>query len=126
MTDDYITKDSGSYREFPTGSIRDNAEGKGRFDLLSPIALMRLAKLYERGCKYGPRNWEKGQPMSVLMDSAIRHMMKHMMGYRDEDHLAAILWNISAIIHYEHMIERGMMSPELDDLPCYLTEDERK
>lgn len=58
-------KDSGKRQEFQTGSIRDTREGKGRYDLLPPHAIFRLAKHFENGAKkYGDRNWEKGQPLS--------------------------------------------------------------
>jgi hypothetical protein len=126
MTDQPITKDSGTRREFATGSKRDAATGKGRFDLMSPMVLRRDAGLYERGAeKYDARNWEKGQPFSVFMDCAMRHLMKHQMGFRDEDHLAAARWNLAAIMHCEHQIERGNLPAELDDLPCYVTDEER-
>lgn len=121
-----LTKDSGERRAFDTGSQRDAAVDKGRFDLVTPIALRRLAGLYERGAvKYDARNWEKGQPLSVFMDCAMRHLQKHLMGYRDEDHLGAVLWNIAAIMHIEHQIAREKLPAELDDLPCYVTEGER-
>ena len=127
MTDDFVTRDSGTRRTFDTGSVRDAATGKGRFDLVTPIALMRLAKLYERGAiKYDPRNWEKGQSLSETLDCAMRHLQKHLMGYRDEDHLAAAAWNVFAIMHYEHQIERGFLPAELDNLPNYLTPEERE
>lgn len=119
-------KDSGSRRSFNTGSRRDAATGKGRYDLVSPLALRRLAILTEAGAqKYDDRNWEKGQPMSVFLDCAKRHLEKHHAGYRDEDHLAAAAWNVFAMMHHEHQIERGFLPAELDDLPCYLTDAER-
>lgn len=91
---DFITKDSGKREEFATGSKRDSREGKGRFDLIPPAPLWRLAKLYERGAiKYGDKNWEKGQPSSRYLDSCMRHLVCYMSGMRDEDHLAAVAWN---------------------------------
>lgn len=108
--------DSGAREAFNTGSVRDTREGKGRFDLISPIALERLAKHYENGAKkYGDRNWEKGQPVSRFMDSALRHLNKHNAGMRDEDHLSAAVWNIMGIMHVMEMIERGNLPKELDD-----------
>jgi len=116
----FDTKDSGSRREFATGSVRDAATGKGRYDLVSPIALERLAQLYERGAvKYAARNWEKGQPISVFMDCAMRHLQKHLRGERDEDHLAAAAWNVFAAIHVEHQAQIGALPAELLDLPDY-------
>ncbi|MBU0581321.1 MAG: hypothetical protein KKA19_09105 [Candidatus Margulisbacteria bacterium] len=116
-------KDSGKRQEFDTGSRRDTREGKGRYDLVSPIVMQRDAKHLENGAvKYGDRNWEKGQPMSRYFDSTIRHLYKHLEGHRDEDHLAAARWNIAAMIHTEEMIERGKLPKELNDLPNYLKE----
>jgi hypothetical protein len=39
---DYVTKDSGVRSEFLTGAVRDTNSGKGRFDLLPPLAVDRL------------------------------------------------------------------------------------
>lgn len=114
-------KDSGQRQEFATGSVRDTAEGKGRHDLVSPLAQIRLARHYENGCrKYGDRNWEKGQPLMRCIDSALRHIYKHIEGQRDEDHLAAAAWNIMAVIHFEEAIERGLLPKSLDDRPNYM------
>ena len=117
-------KDSGKRQEFKTGSVRDTSEGKGRYDLITPVALARLAKHYENGSrKYGDRNWEKGQPICRYLDSAIRHLYKHLEGDRSEDHLAAGAWNIMGAIHTEEMIERGLLPKELDDRPTYLKKE---
>jgi len=107
-----ILKDSGERREFPSGAIRDRAVGKGRFDLLSTQMLMRLARHYEAGAvKYSDRNWEKGMPFSVYVDAAFRHLVKYIAGWQDEDHLAAAIWNLAAIMFQEEK------NPQLDDLP---------
>ncbi len=111
----FVTKNSGKREEFDTGSKRDSREGKGRFDLISPIALRRLAGVYERGAtKYGDRNWEKGQKMSRILDSALRHLNEYKEGWRDEDHLAQAMWNVAALIHFEEL------RPDLNDLPMYM------
>lgn len=115
----FETKDSGSRDEFDTGSVRDKQEGKGRYDLISPHALQRLADLYERGAsKYKDRNWEKGMPYTRVFDSMVRHAYQWLRGDADEDHLAAVAWNAFALIHYEEMTARGFFFPEeLDDRP---------
>lgn len=69
--------------------------------------------------KYGDRNWEKGQPLSRYIDSALRHIQKFMMGFRDEDHLAAARWNLGALMHTERMIRDGTLPPTLNDLPSW-------
>jgi hypothetical protein len=94
--------DNGEKREFETGAVRDTHEGKGRCDLLPAAAILRLSKHYEAGAKkYADRNWEKGQPISVLLDSGLRHLFKYLDGYVDEDHLAAAVWNILGAMQME-------------------------
>jgi hypothetical protein len=113
----YVTLDSGDREEFATGSVRDVREGKGRYDLIPPHPLERLAGVYERGAaKYGDRNWELGQPVSRFLDSAIRHSFRHLEGHRDEDHLAQAAWNLFAAMHVEEMARRGLLPAELNDL----------
>ena len=41
--------DSGHRVEYGRGARRESAPGKGRFDLISPIAMTKLAKLLEQG-----------------------------------------------------------------------------
>ena len=104
-----MIQDSGTRREFESGAVRDMAEGKGRCDLLPMCALLRLARHYEQGAKkYADRNWEKGIPVSVMMDSAIRHILKYMDGWTDEDHLCAAAWNILGAMWMEEK-QPGMM-----------------
>lgn len=105
--------DSGKREQFASGAIRECREGKGRYDLISPYALMRLARWYELGAKkYEDRNWEKGLPFSTCIDSLLRHAIKYLAGWTDEDHLAAVAWNAFALMHFE---EEGRT--DLMDLP---------
>lgn len=118
---DFVTKDSGERRRFNTGAQRDVVTDKGRYDLISPIMIERLAKLLQRGAeKYDDRNWEKGMPLSVYMDSGMRHLYKFLEGHRDEDHLIAAIWNLQALLHIEEMVGRGILSKDLLDLPTYI------
>jgi len=120
MTKFNEVKDSGQRAQFGTGAVRDLSEHKGRFDLISPIALERIAQHYENGArKYSDRNWEKGIPLHSFIDSAMRHINKIQLGCTDEDHAAAAAWNIIGFIHTKEMIERGLLPKELDDMPNY-------
>ena len=108
--------DGGKRETFETGAVREPSTGKGAYELISPFALMRIAKWYEGGAKkYSDRNWEKGLKFGRLIQSALRHLIRWMMGDRSEDHLAAVCWNIMAMIHFE---ELGM-DRELNDYPDY-------
>jgi hypothetical protein len=108
------------HTEYGTGSQRDNRDGKGRPDLLSVFALRRDIRHYENGAKkYSERNWELGQPSSSYFCSAFRHMLDYLEGDRDEDHLAAIRWNIAGIIHNEELVSRCIYPRSILDLPDY-------
>lgn len=108
---------SGEFEKHETGAHRDTRKGKGRFDLIPPHGLIRLARHYENGAlKYTDDNWRKGLPQKRYCDSAMRHMVKYLGGDRTEDHLAAVAWNVFAMMHQEEMIERGLLDPKLDDM----------
>lgn len=113
-----LLKDSGTRRKFETGAVRDGEQGKGRFDLLPYFPLKRYAQHMEKGAiKYAARNWEKGIPLSVFMNSAENHLQKLKAGFTDEDHAAAALWNIAGYIETEERIKRYILPKELDDMP---------
>lgn len=112
--------DSGKRQEFNSGAVRDTADDKPRPDLTSPFAEDRRGAWMLAGArKYAERNWEKGMPNSRYMASLMRHVMRYRQGDRSEDHLAAICFNAEAIMHNEEMIKRGLLPPELDDMPDY-------
>jgi len=111
----FVLKDSGDRREFASGAVRDMASDKERPDLMSPFAIRRVGRWLGLGArKYGERNWEKGIPCSVCFASLMRHAFKYAMGWRDEDHLSAIIFNAQAIIHFEETCRA-----DLDDMPHY-------
>ena len=104
--------DSGNRTQFQTGAVRDMHQGKGRCDLLPPNALLRLARHFETGSlKYGDRNWELGIPCHSFADSGMRHLLKYMAGYTDEDHLIAAIWNLICLAETEEL------RPEMQDIP---------
>jgi hypothetical protein len=101
----YVTKDSGERTTFETGMQRDVTTGKPRFDLIDPEPLpyektmtYRHAMLMARGAeKYGERNWEKAsteEEYRRFKQSAYRHFLAWFHDEVDEDHGAAVLFNI--------------------------------
>jgi hypothetical protein len=101
-------------------AIRDAADDKPRPDLISPFAEERVGHWLRMGAaKYAERNWEHGMPFSRCIASLRRHLMRFQQGRRDEDHLAAIIFNAMAVIHYEEMIARGVLPAALNDMPAY-------
>ena len=117
-----LINDGGERISYGEGkAMREPSTGKGRYDLITPFGIRRLARWYELGAqKYTDRNWEKGIPFSRYVDSAKRHLDKFVMGMTDEDHLAAAAWNILAIMHHEELGQT-----ELDDMPHYLTKESK-
>ena len=107
----FETKDSGAREEFKTGSVRDTQQGKARWDLMPWEELERVADLYARGAeKYGDDNWRKGQPMKRTFASLMRHIIAYSLGKRDEDHGAAVIWNMLSLMWHE------TNRPDLNDL----------
>lgn len=99
-------------RHFSTGAVRDNADGKGRYDLLPWGAIHALAQHCERGAKhYGERNIDKGIPQHSLMDSGLRHLAQYIQGDSENYHLVAAAWNIM------WALEQEIKRPFLIDLP---------
>lgn len=126
----FQTKDSGDREQYDSGMVRDTNEGKPRFDLVLPEGVpyrdqlfTRVAELMARGAqKYGDRNWEKAAGEAELKrakESAFRHFMQWYCGETDEDHAAAVFFNIQ-----EAEFVKGKQAttvdwtPRLDVLPC--------
>jgi hypothetical protein len=117
----YNMKDGGKRQSFGEGrAVRDTADNKPRPDLISPFADERVGHWLQIGAeKYTERNWEGGMPFTRAVASLRRHLMQYQQGMRDEDHLAAIVCNATFLMHYEEMIERGVLPAELNDMPDY-------
>lgn len=95
-------------RQWATGAVRDDDAGKPRYDLISPLALRRVAMRCTEGAKkYGEENWRMGIPRRQILASAMRHLeawrcrVESPAEEGDEDHLAACVWNLLALMHYE-------------------------
>lgn len=111
--------DSGERQAFQTGMVRDSGE-KPQPHLLSPIALMRMGVIMQKGAKkYDERNWEKGCPISRCVASAMRHTLQFMEGDTSEDHAAQAAVNWTFVMHFQEMIERGLLPADLNDMPDY-------
>lgn len=113
----YETKDSGAREKFASGMQRDTEAGKPRFDLLIPEGvpfedqlLTRFALLMGRGAeKYEDRNWEQADSEAEIArakSSAFRHFMQWFCGERDEDHAAAVMFNLLVVETTEPKVGR--------------------
>ena len=124
-----LKRDSEGVRAYEGGSYRDRRPGKGIYKEIPPIALKRLAARYEYGeLKYGQAGeFKKGLPVSDCWDSAMRHLVEYMAGDNSEDHLAAVAWNVFAMMYMETppmakkwqdiKVRRGLPTDEYSSYP---------
>lgn len=118
MADEFEIKDSGKRAEFESGMVRDVTEDK-----LNP-ALVKDGPMYKRWVihmtngakKYAARNWMKANSQIELdrfRESAQRHFDQWFDGERDEDHAAAVFFNINGAEYVRNQLAEplgpGMM-----------------
>jgi hypothetical protein len=122
--DKFVTKDSGVREEYDSGMVRDIQDGKPRYDLLfvdglpmEEQLLTRWAQLLERGArKYGEKNWQLANSedeQARFRASAARHFFQWMMGEEDEDHAAAVCYNLSSYIYLDWKLRQNPDSTEM-------------
>lgn len=125
--------DLGNLRTSDTGAMRTKDADNERYDLISPIALRALAQTYKEGAdKYGAMNWERGFPVSDLLNHAIRHIFKFLEGDRSEPHLPHAMWGLAASIHSlavwpelnRDLRGPGCVAPGLGNVACSPTPED--
>lgn len=102
--------------KFETGAIRDAQEGKEDYvETISYRAFKRYAQyMTGKKAKYGAGNFKKGIPIENYEQSMMRHVQKYFENKyedgvmeKDDDHLAAIVFNIFGIMHEETRNEKS-------------------
>ena len=104
---DFVVKDSGQRMEFSSGSLRDTAEGKLKWSriLFGPMAKRWAWHLTKAEAKYpdprpGIPNFtliESEEEYHRYRESALRHFMQWWEGDTDEDHAAAVFFNMNGV-----------------------------
>src|SRR5665213_3922478 len=97
---DFEVKDSGTRQQFESGMVRDTADDKIDWGLIvdGPMIKRWAVHLTKGAVKYSSRNWMKaeGEPeLDRFRASAFRHFMQWYLGETDEDHAAAVFFNIN-------------------------------
>lgn len=105
MTTEYAIKDSGQRHQFDSGMVRDTTTGKIEYwrTLDGPLLERWALHLTKGAVKYpdmrpGVPNWTlaEGEAEAVrFRDSAFRHFLQWMHGDTDEDHAAAVIFNLN-------------------------------
>lgn len=76
-----------------------------RFDLIPPLALRRLAAIYEEGAQvYGTSKYVTSpMPHSNVVNHLINHLNLLQTGDKTEDHAAKIAWAACTLMVYEEL-----------------------
>lgn len=95
-------KDSGARAVFASGMQRDITAGKIDYTLIfdGPMFERWAAHLTKGALKYEPRNWMKANSDEELQrarEAVFRHFVQWFRGDMDEDHAAAVFFNINEI-----------------------------
>lgn len=89
-----------------TGAIRHN-EGKPRWDLLPPLEIGEIVKVFTNGFrKYGENNWARGFRYTDVYASAMRHLQAWRTGKSTDPesgchHLAHCAANLIFLMWFE-------------------------
>ena len=97
---DFTVKDSGQRIDYPSGMRRDTQTGKPDYTLIHIPFLRRFAMHLTRGAaKYGEGNWllaNSEEELARFRKSAFRHLIQWLNEEEDEDHMAAVVFNLMA------------------------------
>lgn len=112
---DFKVKDSGIREEYPSGMQRDTQEGKINFSLAydGPMFERYAAHLTKGAVKYGVRNWQNANSQEELdrfIASAARHFHQWLRGDVDEDHMAAVIFNLNAAEYVKEKLDENTKS----------------
>lgn len=110
---EFVVKDSGQRQQYDSGMVRDIEEGKTDYSnvLHGPMFDRWAEHLTKAKAKYpdvapGVPNWtlaEGPEELARYRRSAFRHLVKWLKGQVDEDHAAAVFFNINGA---EYVLER--------------------
>ncbi len=97
---EFIVKDSGQRQQFTSGMVRDTEEQKVDYALTldGPMFVRWAIHLTKGALKYARQNWLKAagdEELERFRRSAFRHFIQWWYGEQDEDHAAAVFFNIN-------------------------------
>ena len=122
MPNDFVIKDSGVREEFKSGMVRDTTAGKINFlkVLDGPMFKRWAAHLTKGAVKYpdvqiGVANWTLASGEAELQrakESATRHFFQYLAGDTDEDHAAALYFNVNLAEYVKDKISSRLLPKE--------------
>jgi dATP/dGTP diphosphohydrolase len=111
---EFIVKDSGQRQEFKSGMIRDTGDKPRYLRIFTGPMARRWAEHLHKGMKKYPDvkpgvpNWTLASGEAELQrfkESALDHMIKWLHGETDEDHGAAIFFNVNGAEYVKEKIQ---------------------
>lgn len=119
----FTVKDSGQRQEFAGGMVRDTTEGKTHWHRVADGPMLRRwAEHLTKGADKYP-DVEPGKPNWTLANgeeeyqrfkqSAFRHFFQWYIGNRDEDHAAAVLFNINGAEYVREKLDAECTDPKM-------------
>jgi hypothetical protein len=108
----FEVKDGGDRITFISGMQREPATDKVLFDLVfsGPMLERWAIHLTKGAAKYAPDNWMKANSHEELLrfrQSAARHFVQWMRGDTDEDHAAAVFFNLNGAEYVKEKMYDG-------------------
>lgn len=99
---EFLSLVAGELVEYPSGVLRGDKEGKINFLLVrdGPMMARWAALLTLAAPQRGARNWMKAntaEDLERFKESACRHFEQWLAGDTDEDHAAAVVFNINGV-----------------------------
>ena len=119
--DNFEIKDSGVRAEFASGMVRDIATDKINWSLIAdgPIMKRYAIHLTNGAKKYAVRNWMQAEGEAEyerFRESAFRHFMDWFYDKRDEDHAAAVVFNLNGAEYVRQKLEGATSTPSSDQI----------
>lgn len=114
---EFQVKDSGERQKFASGMVRDVTGGKTDYTLVldGPMFERWAAHLTKGAEKYAKRNWMKAsgrEELERFKESALRHLLQWFAGDTDEDHAAAVFFNINGAAYVRDRLAKERAFPE--------------
>lgn len=114
----FLVKDSGKREQYASGMVRDVTEGKTFWSLVydGPMLERWAVHLTKGAIKYAKRNWMKAngeEELERAKDSAARHFAQWMAGETDEDHAAAVFFNINLAEYVSERLKNANGEPPM-------------
>lgn len=115
--EDFVVKDSGQRQEYASGMVRDVQDDKPMVRLIrsGPMFMRWAIHLTKGAVKYGRDNWtlaNSNEELERFKDSAARHFEQWLNDERDEDHAAAVFFNINAAEYVRGRLAGPSQVPE--------------